>query len=99
MSSKGIRPRKFCERYAPRSGDLQVAQKKGEPMHRQPPARRPKKSFARSMILPAVRERLDRLLRHPSLDGALGELRAGAGWVGLSALQAVAKHLCPAHFT
>src|SRR5258705_1086850 len=51
------------------------------------------------MILPAVRERLDRLLRHPSLDGALGELRAGAGLVGLSGLQDVAKALCAAYFT
>src|SRR5258708_19681458 len=51
------------------------------------------------MILPAVRERLDRLLRHPSLDGALGELRAGAGLVGLSGLQDVATALCAAYFT
>lgn len=51
------------------------------------------------MILPAVRERLDRLLRHPSLDGALGELRAGAGLVGLSGLQDVAKALAAAYFT
>jgi transcription-repair coupling factor (superfamily II helicase) len=51
------------------------------------------------MILPAVRERLERLLRHPSLDGALGELRAGAGLVGLSGLQDVAKALCAAYFT
>src|SRR6202790_1313731 len=51
------------------------------------------------MILPAVRERLERLLRHPSLDGALGELRAGAGLVGLSGLQDVAKALCSAYFT
>src|ERR1700688_271754 len=51
------------------------------------------------MILPAVRERLERLLRHPSLDGALGELRAGAGLVGLSGLQDVAKALAAAYFT
>jgi transcription-repair coupling factor (superfamily II helicase) len=51
------------------------------------------------MILPAVRERLERLLRHPSLDGALGELRSGAGLVGLSGLQDVAKALCAAHIT
>jgi len=57
------------------------------------------KSFASSMILPAVRERLERLLRHPSLDGALGELRAGAGLVGLSGLQDVAKALAAAYFT
>src|ERR1700721_2344220 len=51
------------------------------------------------MILPAVRERLERLLPHPSLDGALGELRAGAGLGGLSGLQDVAKALCAAYFT
>jgi transcription-repair coupling factor (superfamily II helicase) len=51
------------------------------------------------MILPAVRERLERLLRHPSLDGALGELRSGAGLIGLSGLQDVAKALCAAYFT
>ena len=51
------------------------------------------------MILPAVRERLERLLRHPSLDGVLGELRSGAGLVGLSGLQDAAKALCAAYFT
>src|SRR5579885_3493958 len=51
------------------------------------------------MILPAASERLERLLRHPSLDGALGELRAGAGLVGISGLQDVAKALCAAHIT
>lgn len=51
------------------------------------------------MILPAVRERLERLLRHPSLDGALGELRSGAGLIGLSGLHDVAKALCAAYIT
>src|SRR5215469_5438401 len=51
------------------------------------------------MILPAVRERLERLLRHPSMDGALGELRSGAGLIGLSGLQDAAKALCAAHIT
>ena len=45
------------------------------------------------MILPAVRERLEALLRHPSMDGVVGELRAGASLVGLSGLQDVAKPL------
>ncbi|HUL35042.1 MAG TPA: transcription-repair coupling factor [Candidatus Eisenbacteria bacterium] len=49
------------------------------------------------MILPAVRERLERLLRHPSLEGALGELRSGAGLVGISGLQDVAKALSAAY--
>ena len=56
-------------------------------------------NFVRRMILPAVHERLERLLRHPSLDGALGELRSGAGLVGLSGLQDVAKALVAAHIT
>src|SRR5215470_7611015 len=51
------------------------------------------------MILLAVRERLERLLRHPSLDGALGALRSGAGLIGLSGLQDAAKALCAAYFT
>jgi transcription-repair coupling factor (superfamily II helicase) len=51
------------------------------------------------MILPAVHERLERLLRHPSLDDALGELRSGAAVVGLSGLQDVAKALVAAHIT
>src|SRR5277367_3942323 len=49
------------------------------------------------MILPAVRERLEKLLRHPSVDGVLGELRAGGTFVGLSGLQDVAKALVAAH--
>ena len=49
------------------------------------------------MILPAVSERLERLLRHPSLDGALGELRSGASLIGLSGLQDVAKALSAAY--
>ena len=45
------------------------------------------------MILPAVRERLERLLRHPSVEGVMGEVRSGANLVGLSGLQDVAKSL------
>ncbi len=51
------------------------------------------------MILPAVRERLESLLRHPSLEGALGELRAGSALVGLSGLHDVAKALLAAYLT
>src|SRR5580693_6602039 len=51
------------------------------------------------MILPAVRERLESLLRHPSLESALGELRAGGSLVGLSGLQDVAKALVAAYLT
>ncbi|MGB9507059.1 MAG: transcription-repair coupling factor [Candidatus Acidiferrum sp.] len=49
------------------------------------------------MILPAVRERLERLLRHPALEGVVGELRSGANLVGLSGLHEVAKALVAAY--
>jgi transcription-repair coupling factor (superfamily II helicase) len=45
------------------------------------------------MILPAVRERLESVLRHPSLEGALAALRAGGHHVALSGLHDVAKAL------
>src|SRR5215467_3281751 len=48
------------------------------------------------MILPAVRERLEALLRHPSVDGVVGEVHAGGNLVGLSGLQDVAKALITA---
>jgi transcription-repair coupling factor (superfamily II helicase) len=51
------------------------------------------------MILPAVRERLDAVLRHPSVEGALGALRDGAQHISLSGLHDVAKALVAAHFT
>src|SRR6516225_4146977 len=49
------------------------------------------------MILPAVRERLEALLRHPSVDGVVGEVHAGGHLVGLSGLQDVAKALITAY--
>jgi transcription-repair coupling factor (superfamily II helicase) len=49
------------------------------------------------MILPAVRERLEALLRHPSMEGVVGEVRSGANLVGLSGLYDVAKPLVAAH--
>src|SRR5882724_2921764 len=45
------------------------------------------------MILPAVRERLESVLRHPSLEGVLAALRAGGNHVALSGLHDVAKAL------
>ena len=45
------------------------------------------------MILPAVRERLESVLRHPSLEGALAALRAGGNHIALSGLHDVAKAL------
>jgi len=49
------------------------------------------------MILPAVRERMEALLRHPSVEGVVGEVRAGGNLVGLAGLQDVAKALITAH--
>jgi transcription-repair coupling factor (superfamily II helicase) len=49
------------------------------------------------MILPAVKERLEALLRHPAMEGVVGEVRAGANLVGLSGLQDVAKPLVASH--
>src|SRR5271155_674836 len=49
------------------------------------------------MILPAVKERLEALLRHPPLEGVVGEVRSGANLVGLSGLQDVAKPLVATH--
>src|SRR5579859_7326568 len=49
------------------------------------------------MILPAVRERLENVLRHPSMDGAIAALRAGGQHVSLAGLQDVAKALIAAY--
>ena len=43
------------------------------------------------MILPAVRERLESFLRHPSMDAALAALRAGNKDDSLAGLHDVAK--------
>ncbi|HKV23876.1 MAG TPA: transcription-repair coupling factor [Candidatus Acidoferrum sp.] len=51
------------------------------------------------MILPAVRERLELVLRHPSVEGALGALRAGGRHVSLSGLHDVAKALLASYLT
>ena len=51
------------------------------------------------MILPAVRERLDAVLRHPSVEGAVGALRDGAQHISLSGLHDVAKALVAAYLT
>ena len=49
------------------------------------------------MILPAVRERMETLLRHPSVEGVVGEVRSGGNLVGLSGLHDVAKALMAAY--
>src|SRR5882724_4189081 len=51
------------------------------------------------MILPAVRERLETVLRHPSMDGAIAALRAGGQHVSLSGLHDVAKALVAAYIS
>src|SRR5437016_13971287 len=51
------------------------------------------------MRLPAVRERLEALLRHRSMEGALAELRANASLVSLAGLHGVAKALVAVYFT
>src|ERR1700730_4178122 len=45
------------------------------------------------MILPAVRERLETVLRHPSMEGAIAALRDGGQHVSLGGLHDVAKAL------
>ncbi|MBS1867017.1 MAG: hypothetical protein JSS69_13970, partial [Acidobacteria bacterium] len=50
------------------------------------------------MLLPVVRERLDKLLRLAPVDGALTALRMGDGQVSLSGLQPNAKALLAAFF-
>src|SRR5215475_1790836 len=50
------------------------------------------------MILPVVRERLERLLRLDSVEGALAALRAGESAVQLSGLQPNAKALLATFF-
>src|ERR1700682_121833 len=51
------------------------------------------------MILPAVRERLDAVLRQPAVEGALAALRSGANQVAFSGLHDVAKALIAAYAT
>ncbi|HEY2822775.1 MAG TPA: transcription-repair coupling factor, partial [Candidatus Acidoferrum sp.] len=51
------------------------------------------------MILPAVRERLESILRHPSMDAALAALRSGSNHISLAGLHDVAKGLVTAYVT
>ena len=51
------------------------------------------------MILPAVRERLEALLRQPAIEGALAALRGGANHISLAGLHDVAKSLLAAYIT
>jgi transcription-repair coupling factor (superfamily II helicase) len=49
------------------------------------------------MILPAVRERLESVLRHPSMEGALAALRSGGNHISIAGLHDVAKALVAAY--
>jgi transcription-repair coupling factor (superfamily II helicase) len=51
------------------------------------------------MILPAVRERLEALLRHAAMEGALAALRSGANHISFTGLHDVAKALVGAYLT
>jgi transcription-repair coupling factor (superfamily II helicase) len=51
------------------------------------------------MILPAVRERLEALLRHPALEGALAALRTGGNFLSITGLHDVAKALVATYLT
>lgn len=51
------------------------------------------------MILPAVRERLESVLRHRSMESALAALRAGGNHISVSGLHDVAKALVAAYIT
>ena len=51
------------------------------------------------MILPAVRERLESVLRLPAVEGCVGALRDGGQYLSLSGLHNVAKALVAAYVT
>lgn len=51
------------------------------------------------MILPAVRERLEAVLRQPAVEGALAALRSNAHQLAFSGLHDVAKSLVAAYLT
>jgi transcription-repair coupling factor (superfamily II helicase) len=51
------------------------------------------------MILPAVRERLESVLRHRSMESALAALRAGGNHISVAGLHDVAKALVAAYIT
>src|SRR5260370_9539196 len=51
------------------------------------------------MIFPAVRERLEAVLRHPAMEGALAALRSGASHISITGLHDVAKALVASYLT
>src|ERR1700686_1201974 len=51
------------------------------------------------MILPAVRERLEAVLRHAAMEGALAALPSGASHISITGLHDVAKALVASYLT
>src|SRR5260370_22576442 len=51
------------------------------------------------MILPAVRERLEAVLRHVAMEGALAALRSGVSHISITGLHDVAKAIVAAYLT
>src|SRR5258707_11885649 len=51
------------------------------------------------MILPAVRKRLEAVLRHAAMEGALAALRSGASHISVTGLHDVAKALVASYLT
>src|SRR5205807_9470213 len=51
------------------------------------------------MILPAVRERLEAVLRHEAMEGALAALRSGSSHISITGLHDVAKGLVASYLT
>src|SRR5689334_4795762 len=92
--SRAIRRRRFCREF----GKALILPAHTKSLKQQKTSARRALILDRPrMILPAVRERLEGLLRHPSMEGALAELRANAGLVSITGLHDVAKALVAAY--
>jgi len=97
MSSQGFfdqkgNLRKSRMRHAYAGEPSGPPEKKASPMQAKHRREGPKK-FARSMICRGFENDGSRLLRHPSLDGALGETTTGAGLVAFSGRKTSPKPL------
>src|SRR5260370_33035373 len=51
------------------------------------------------MMLPGVRERLEAVLRHVAMEGALAALRSGVSHIAITGLHDVAKAIFAAYLT
>src|SRR5260370_8003626 len=51
------------------------------------------------MMLPGVRERLEAVLRHVAMEGALAALRSGVSHISITGLHHVAKAIVAAYLT